>query len=74
MMSFFEVGVLSSNPDKPVYYFNTETGVIIFNKYDGTPPQSSVFDIPANCKLEPSARESQVHFTQYKNVFKSKLY
>ena len=49
--NFYQVGVLSNNPNKPVYFFSTSAlGVIVFKSYDNSAPDDSVFDIPASCK------------------------
>lgn len=58
--SFYQVGVLSSNPNVPVYYYNPDNyePVIVFNTYNNTAPPSSVFDLPAGCMQRDHAHIS----------------
>lgn len=47
------MGVLSSNPNQPFYYFAPGSGflsVAIFDNYDNSVPPESVFEIPGICK------------------------
>lgn len=49
--NYYQVGVLSSNPNEAVYYLsNTALGVIVFDRYENSAPPDSVFDIPTSCK------------------------
>ena len=53
-LTFYQVGVLSSNPNEPIYYYNpndedNDMILIVFHTYDSSPPSSSVFEVPASC-------------------------
>ena len=73
--NFYQVGVLSSSPNQPFYYFGTSAmGLVIFDKYENSVPPESVFDLPASCKsiIPPANTNNKVTRNKHLNVFNQK--
>ena len=70
---FTELGVLSSDPNRPVYVYFVEGGsgvVAIFETFNKSAPPSSVFDIPPNCKSQEGRKEPAKKHQDRKGFFK----
>ena len=72
--NYYQLGVLSSDPNQPVYYLSsTAIGLIVFDSYENSTPPDSVFDIPSSCvtdqKSSMDAKTMAEHKSSHMNVF-----
>ena len=65
-----ELGVLSSDPNRPVYVYFVGSGVVIFETFNKSVPPPSVFDIPPNCKSQEGRKEPAKKHQDRKGFFK----
>ena len=62
----YEVGVLSSDPEMPVYYLDsTVQGPVLFSNYNNTAPPASKFAVPAACAKAPQQKRLPHHGSFY---------
>ena len=62
-----EVGVLSTDPEKPVYLFaaGNDPAPLLFNNYNNSAPPKSKFAVPPACAKVPLVKRSPHHGGSY---------